>query len=155
MKKYEFTGKTLDWYNRILHRIRALKDFDNVKAGDIGGWIEKEENLAHEGDCWVYGEAKVYDEAKVSGSAEVSGFVKVCGLAIIEETKDYMTAGPIGSRDDVTTAFRTLNGARIKCCCFYGNIEEFEEKIKGTHGDNKHAKEYLALAELLKVRFGE
>ena len=137
MKKYEFTGETLDWYNRILHRIRALKDFGNVKAGDIGGWIEKEENLAHEGDCWVYGSAKVY------------------GSAIIEETKDYMTAGPIGSRDDVTTAFRTLNGARIKCGCFYGNIEEFEEKIKGTHGDNKHAKEYLALAELLKIRFGE
>lgn len=203
MKKYEFTGETLDWYNRILHRIRALKDFDNVKAGDIGGWIEKEENLAHEGDCWVYGEAKVYDGAEVSGSAKVYGEAEVCdeaevygsakvygeaeaygeaevygsaevydwakvygeaevyglaevsGSAIIEETKDYMTAGPIGSRDDVTTAFRTLNGVRIKCGCFYGNIEEFEEKIKGTHGDNKHAKEYLALAELLKIRFGE
>ena len=167
MKKYEFTGETLDWYNRILHRIRALKDFDNVKAGDIGGWIEKEENLAHEGDCWVYGEAKVYGEAEVYGSAEVYdwakvygeaevyGLAEVSGSAIIEETKDYMTAGPIGSRDDVTTAFRTLNGVRIKCGCFYGNIEEFEEKIKGTHGDNKHAKEYLALAELLKIRFGE
>lgn len=57
MKKYEFTGETKIRCGITLHRIRALKDFGVVCAGDIGGWIEKESNLSHEGNCWVYGEA--------------------------------------------------------------------------------------------------
>ena len=31
--------------NPKLHRIEALRDFGDVKKGDLGGWIEKEENL--------------------------------------------------------------------------------------------------------------
>lgn len=66
-----------------LYRIKALKDFGDVKAGDIGGYIEKEDNLSHEGNCWVYndaiirGSAKLFDNAKVYGNAKVSGWVKV------------------------------------------------------------------------------
>ena len=41
MKKYEFTGETKEigfWFKTVtLHRIRAIRDFGNVKAGDIGG----------------------------------------------------------------------------------------------------------------------
>ena len=149
MKKYDFTGETLKWYGRTLSRIRALKDFGDVEAGDLGGWIEKEENLSHEGEAEVYGEAKVYGEARVCGQAEV------CGNAVIKSMSDYITISPIGSRDDTTTAFRTADGVRVKCGCFYGSIEEFEKKVKKTHGDNQYGKEYLAFAELLKVRFGE
>ena len=39
-----------------LFRIRALNSFGNVEAGDIGGYIEKEENLSEKGDAWVYGD---------------------------------------------------------------------------------------------------
>ncbi len=39
-----------------LYHIKALKDFDDVKAGTIGG-IEKETNLSHEGNCWIYNDA--------------------------------------------------------------------------------------------------
>ncbi|MBB4077294.1 hypothetical protein GGR08_001625, partial [Bartonella fuyuanensis] len=31
---------------------QALKDFDDIKAGDLGGFIEKEVNLSHDGNCW-------------------------------------------------------------------------------------------------------
>ena len=173
MKKYDFTGETLKWYGRTLSRIRALKDFGDVEAGDLGGWIEKEENLSHEGEAEVYGEAKVYGEAIVCDEAEVYGQAKVygeaevcdearvcgqaevCGNAVIKSMSDYITISPIGSRDDTTTAFRTADGVRVKCGCFYGSIEEFEKKVKKTHGDNQYGKEYLAFAELLKVRFGE
>ena len=51
MKKYEFTGETKvidDWRGTVtLHRIRAVVEFGLIKVGDIGGWIEKEENLSH------------------------------------------------------------------------------------------------------------
>lgn len=47
MKKYEFTGETKVAFGVTLHRIRALVDIRaGVKAGAVGGWIEKEENLA-------------------------------------------------------------------------------------------------------------
>ncbi len=72
-KKYEFTKETKDICGRKLHRIRALRDFNDVKAGDLGGFIEKEENLSHEGNCWVYNNAKVYDNAIIYGNAEIYG----------------------------------------------------------------------------------
>lgn len=43
-----------------LYQIEALKDFSDVKSGDLGGWIEKESNLSQEGNCWVSGNAMVY-----------------------------------------------------------------------------------------------
>ena len=47
-KKYELTDKTKVYDGCTLHRIRALKDFGDVKAGDLGGWIESEKNLLRE-----------------------------------------------------------------------------------------------------------
>lgn len=48
MKKFEFTGETktisLLFRTATLHRIRAVAEFGLVKIGDLGGWIEKEEN---------------------------------------------------------------------------------------------------------------
>ena len=76
-KKYEFTGVTKETWAGTLHQIRAIRDFGNIEAGDIGGWIEKEENLSHDGDCWVYG------DASVCGDAEVTTTVKTFGNAFI------------------------------------------------------------------------
>ena len=42
-KKYRLTDETINVDGRILHRIEALKDFGNVKKGDKGGFVEKEE----------------------------------------------------------------------------------------------------------------
>ena len=89
IKKYEFTEETKVICGRKLHKIRALRDFNDVKAGDLGGFIEKEENLSHEGNCWVYNNAKVYDNAKIygdaiiCGNAEIYGNAKIYGNAVI------------------------------------------------------------------------
>lgn len=45
-KKYELTVETRNDCGVVLHRIKALKDFSDVKAGSLGGWVEKEKNLA-------------------------------------------------------------------------------------------------------------
>lgn len=82
-KKYEFTGETKELYGRTLNRIRAIKDFGNVDKGELGGWIEKEENLSHEGNCWVYDDAMAYDDAEVGGNAKIYGSSKVYGKAKI------------------------------------------------------------------------
>ena len=82
-KKYELTNETMEYVRSTLHRIRALKDFGDVKKGDLGGFIEKEDNLSQEGNCWVGDDARVYENAKVYGNAEVCDIASVFGNAKI------------------------------------------------------------------------
>ena len=72
-KKYELTDSAIEFNGSTLYQIKALKDFSNVKAGDLGGWIEKEENLSQIGNAWIGGDAKVCKNAKVFGYAQVYG----------------------------------------------------------------------------------
>lgn len=68
-----------------LYRIEALRDFWQIKKGDLGGWIEKEDNLSQRGNCWVYKEAAVFQNAHVTGNAIVSGHAKVFGHAMVTD----------------------------------------------------------------------
>ncbi|ELP4866715.1 hypothetical protein QUI81_003629, partial [Salmonella enterica] len=82
MKKYELvTELSEEFLCKKLFRIRALVSFEGVEAGDLGGWVEKEENLDQAGDAWVSGNARVSGDAWVSGNARVSGNVWVSGDA--------------------------------------------------------------------------
>lgn len=65
MKKYELTTESKEYYGRKLFRIKALVSFGNVKKGELGGWIEKEQNLSHFGNAWVGGNACVYDKTQI------------------------------------------------------------------------------------------
>ena len=71
--KYELTDETKKAGFTTLHRIKALKDFGNVKAGELGGWIESEKNLSQDRNAWVSDDAWVYGDAEVTGNALVSG----------------------------------------------------------------------------------
>ena len=81
MKKYILTEESKQIGGITLHRIQALKSFGDVKEGDLGGWIEKEENLSHDGNAWVYGIAEVYGNAWVYGNARVCGNARMYGNA--------------------------------------------------------------------------
>ena len=175
MKKFEFTGETktisLLFRTATLHRIRAVAEFGLVKIGDLGGWIEKEENLSHEGKAWVCGDAKVWGNAevwgnakvcgdakvwgnaKVCGDAEVWGNAKVCGDAEVFSASHVLVIGAIGSRDDFTTFFRDKdNEITVKCGCFLGKIDEFLKKVAKTHKDSKYAFVYRAAVEVAKLQ---
>ena len=82
MKKYEFVENdviVLD-DNTTLRRIRALVEIEYLcKPGDLGGYIEKEENLSHEGKCWVYGNAWVHGNARITDNVHVFDRAVVCG----------------------------------------------------------------------------
>ena len=151
MKKYEFTGEVkrikLIGTEVVLRRIRAVTAFGGVEAGDIGGWIEKEENLSHDGSAWVHSSAWVYGDARVCGNAEV------CGDAEVYSANHIFSIGPVGSRDGHTTFYRNKNKKiEVRCGCFNGRIEEFIEKVAETHGKNKHASVYRAAAEIAKLQ---
>lgn len=64
-----------------LYRIRALRTFSEITEGDVGGYIESENNLAHADNAWVSGNAQVYDNAWVSDDAQVCGNAQVYGDA--------------------------------------------------------------------------
>ena len=74
MKNFELTNETVvNEAGVTLHRIRAVKDIVTphftVKAGELGGFVEKEENL--DDNAWVSDDARVYDNAGVSETAVV------------------------------------------------------------------------------------
>lgn len=60
------------------YRIQANKDFGNVKVGDLGGYVTNEENLSHEGYCWIADNAMVADQARVFDNAQVCENAFVC-----------------------------------------------------------------------------
>lgn len=169
MKKYELTGETKEIGGKILHRIRALIDIPkhDVKAGDLGGWLETEGNLSHNGAAWVTGEAvvtdsawvtdsaRVTDSACVTDSARVTGNALVRGNARVMESSDCITIGAIGSRDDTTTFYRgTDGGIYVSCGCFSGSIDDFAAKVKQVHAGTKHERTYLLAIELAKAQMG-
>ena len=257
MKKFELTSEFMLTSSGIkLFRVRALVAFGFVKAGDNGGFIEKEENLSQDGTAWVYGDAqvsgnarvsgnaqvyghakvsdnaRVYGDAKVSGNAKVSGDAKVSGNACVSgdakvssdakvygnaqvsgnagvygdtqvsdnawvsgdaqvsgnakvsgnagvsgnaqvsgtawvsgdaqvshnawvsSDADYATVKGFGRKNRTTTVFRCKEGRlRVVCGCFLGDLDDFREIVKKTHGDGKMATEYLMIADLMEMHF--
>lgn len=121
-KKYEFTGETKEFGDYVLRHIRALVDIENVvKKGELGGWIEIEENLSHEGNCWVNdgcyvcAGARVYENALVAGGAKVLNGSKVYGNAYIRMCSEVYGSKVYGSAV-VTGGSLVINSAEV-----YGN----------------------------------
>ena len=80
-EKYELTEefKEIETFRKgcfqkiKVYRIRALRAFADVKAGDLGGFVETKQNLSNRGDAWVYDNARVYGDAWVCNNARVYG----------------------------------------------------------------------------------
>lgn len=162
MKKYEFTGKTINAMGTELKQIKRLSD------GLIGGWIEKENNLSHEGKCFVYENALVYGNARVSGDAVVAenavvagnariyGNAKICGnnnitTAAIQIPFEKVETYKNGNSRTIT-ALLTDNGWRFNVGCQeLITKEEFIDKIHKTNGGlekNPYREFYLKILNL-------
>jgi len=85
-RKYELTSDTIEWEGVTLHRIKALRPFKGVIAGELGGYVEADRNLYHENDSWVADEAKVFGSANIGGAARVTGNAQVYGEATVKGT---------------------------------------------------------------------
>ena len=153
MKKYKLTGVSILYNGHKLYRIECINAFDNVKVGDKGGWLEKEDNLDASGNAWVHdnakvfgnacvsgnacvygdacvsGNAKVYGNAWVSGNACVSGNAKVSGDAEINSDCDYMVFKNNWSSGRYFTWTKSNNMWQVGC--FYGTGEELIKKAYG------------------------
>jgi len=113
-RKYEMlAGDCVRVGDRTVYRIRALRDFGDVRRGDLGGYIEGESALAHEGDAWVQDAAQVYGpKARVSGNARVKGEAwvlgrvdgdaQICDLAVVAEHA-HVGGGTIVRSDEIVS----------------------------------------------------
>lgn len=70
-KKYRLTDEKIEYKGRVLYRIQALRNFGDIKAGDLGGFVQSEYNLSHSGDCWIYNNAKAMDNSEVLHNSEM------------------------------------------------------------------------------------
>lgn len=116
--KFEFVdGDTIEFSGTTLRRIRALRDIPefNVKVGDLGGYLEKEENLSPKGACWVFCDAWVSGDARVYGDAQVYGDAWVSGDAGISPV--LITGLPWSV---------TITDKHMRIGCQFHEIEAFE-----------------------------
>ena len=116
MKKYEL----IESDKQGLYRVRALRDFRDVKTGDVGGYVESESNLSQDGNAWVSGDALVYGDARVYGNARVSGDAEVSGDADYIVFKNWWSSGRYFTW--------TRSNDKWKVGCFYGTGEELIAK---------------------------
>ena len=107
-----------------LYRIRALKDFGDVKAGDLGGYIESERNLSQEGDCWVYDKAKVTDEAKIYGNAKIKGYVVISDNAEVFDNAKVYDYAEVSGNAKVYGNAQVEDSAKI-----YNKVEVFDNAL--------------------------
>ena len=207
-KHFELTDKfIINAFGIKLLQIKCTRKIKHADVGDLGGYIEKEDNLSGDawvsgnaqvsgdakvsgdaqvygdaqvsgdakvyddawvcgdakvygnakvyGDAWVYGDAEVYGNAWVSGDAQVSGNAQVSGDAKVSNNNEHCGFDCFGSANRHTHAYKTQSGkVEIICGCFRGSIEEFEEQVKKTHQGNEFERQYMAIAEVIKIKLG-
>ena len=163
-KKYELLkDDAITSFGRTLYRIKATTDFGDVKKGELGGYIEKEENLSHLGKAWVTGNARVYGNAWVYGNAEVYGNARVTDNAwvygdavvygdarvtdnaVVSSSKDYIVF--LNTWSSFRWFTYTKSNKMWKVGCFYGTGAELI--AKAYEDSEKSGKCYEAYVNLV------
>ena len=143
-KKFELLlDDTITIFGIKLFRIKALISFGNVEEGELGGYIEKEDNLSASGNAWVYGDARVYGNAEVYGNARVYGDAWVSGDA------DYIVFKNNWSSGRYFTYTKSNKMWRVGC--FYGTGQELIKKAyQDSEVSGKHYEAYVEFVEKLE-----
>jgi NDP-sugar pyrophosphorylase family protein len=82
-KKYTLS-ETVKVGQKEFYRIKAIKSFGNIAEGEYGGLVESEDNLSHDGNCWIYRGAMASDNSRVRDNAQLKDFSAISGNALIE-----------------------------------------------------------------------
>ena len=117
---------------------RANLDGANLARANLAG-----ANLARANLDGAYLDGAYLARANLAG-ANLAG-------ANLAGKRSVFQIGPIGSRCAYFVAYLTSKGVILKAGCFTGSVAEFETKLQDEHGDNKHAQEYRAALQLIKV----
>ena len=168
MKKYELIKTdSIQHCGVTLYRIKALIDFSHVKAGQVGGYVENEENLSQEGNAWVYDNAHVYGKARVYGNACVYDDACVYGNACVYDDACVCGEARISGNDDIKNEtdyilFKnnwssgrfftyTKSNKMWRVGCFHGTGDELVKKAyEDSQLSGDHYKLYVELVEKME-----
>lgn len=135
MTKYALTEDTISFEGKTLHRIQALTDFDDVRSGDFGGYVESESNLDQDDTCWVYDDAKVLENAKVKNQAKVRGCAIVRGHAKVVDQAEISDHAVVMDQAFVFHDAKVMNYARV-----YGSAEVYSDAVLSEYAQaSQHA----------------
>lgn len=129
-------------------RIWASYDVESVKEA-VGKAVKEGVLLRH-----AYLSSADLRHADLSGAdlrgADLRGAYLIdADLSNASTDKRYIQVGCIGSVKRQTTY--CMDDDNVWCGCFEGTLEEFEEKVKETHADNKqYLAEYMGAIEYFK-----
>lgn len=118
---------------RKLYRIKCIRSSERLADGLIGGYIESETNLSHEGECWVDYDACVYADAVVTGNALVSGKAQVYDKAHVVDSAIVDCNAKVFGSASVSTFAKVNGSAQISGCAFIGGhtIVTYQAKVSG------------------------
>ncbi|WP_370931940.1 hypothetical protein [Bartonella sp. DGB1] len=142
-KKYEITSECITENEVKVCRIKALRDIgDYIKKGDLGGFIQSENNLSHKGDSWVadaaivYGSGAIFDDAKVFGNAKIYGEATILDYAAIFDNAEIYGGAIISGNAKV------FGNAKVDSAEVYGNALVY---------DNAHISDYAIILDDVEV----
>ena len=125
MKKFELTNNKKMVKDKVVYQIKALKDFANIKKGELGGWVESIDNLSQFGQCWIYKDSVVLGKSVVSGCATVDGDITVEDSYISDN------------------AHISSNG-KISECYIYGNTKIKNSNIRLSNNVKIHGNTFIS-----------
>lgn len=78
--KYKYTGRSTYYGYTKVKQIFATKDFGNVKKGQVGGWVERYDNLSQTDNSWID------IDSYVSGTSRIALDSQIISSNIINST---------------------------------------------------------------------
>lgn len=123
--------------SHILYRIRRLK------TGELGGYVEHERNLSHEGESWLYGNACAFQNSRVEGDAVAVRDAWIYGNAIMtDKSRAYENAhlrdnavlccSAVASSFAVVTNKASIDPVIIRLRNIYATITDNHVYVNGT-----------------------
>ena len=181
-KHFKLTEETIEWQGHTLHRIQATRDSYRAKAGELGGFVESEDNLR--GEAWVADEAKVwggaylldrslacnnsqvFDKCILMDMSQVAGDSRIHGYGTVVHSVAKIYSGVVESSDDYIvfqgfheggplTAYRDTNDMpSIILGGSWYNLPNFIRWAKQRYENNPdRLKEVRLITELIRARF--
>jgi len=104
-----------------MYRVIALRNFGDVKEGDIGGYVETEDNLSHTGNCWIYDDAIMRHESRMTGNAKLHNTAVMYNNSSITDDAEMFGDASLYNH-------ATLHGSAVMCndSAMYNNTEMFD-----------------------------
>jgi len=100
--RYRFIG-----HDKV-YRIKACRNFNNVKKGDIGGYIGKHCYLAQTGKCWIYDDAIVNGATFIKGNSIIKDNAHINGRDIVIRDNCRISGYVVIAGENITIAGNSI-----------------------------------------------